>query len=130
MHLHGHDILVLGASPPLANPMAPGNRLRAYNPSTDGPTLQGTNPTRRDTTVLPAWGWLVVAYTTNNPGSWLFHCHTAWHPSQGMSVQFLEQLSAIPQSMDLSQLNANCNAWNSYYPTSPFKQDDSGLRRV
>ncbi len=78
VHLHGHDVVILGASPALANPIAPGNRLRAYNPATDGPTLRGTNPTRRDTTMLPAWGWLAVAFQVGNPGAWLFHCHVAW----------------------------------------------------
>ena len=78
IHLHGHDVLILGASPALANPLAPGSSLRAYNPAVDGPTLKGNNPTRRDTTMLPAWGWVVVAFKTGNPGAWLFHCHVAW----------------------------------------------------
>jgi FtsP/CotA-like multicopper oxidase with cupredoxin domain len=78
VHLHGHDVLILGASPALANPINPSNQLRAYNPVTDGPGLKGNNPTRRDTTMLPAWGWLAVAFRTNNPGAWLFHCHVAW----------------------------------------------------
>ena len=124
----GHDFLILGASPALANPIAPGNSLRAYNPSTDGKTLKGSNPTRRDTTVLPAWGWLVVAYTTNNPGAWLFHCHVAWHVSQGLSVQFLEQLTSIPSSVNLNNIQSACNSWNAYYPAhDPFRQDDSGI---
>jgi FtsP/CotA-like multicopper oxidase with cupredoxin domain len=141
----GHDILILGASPPLANPIAY-NTLRPYDPATgeshffhtlkqdsadcfpDGPTLEGNNPTRRDTTQLPAWGWLVVAFETNNPGAWLFHCHTAWHVSQGLSVQFLEQLAAIPRAMDLSTLAPTCNAWNEYYPANdPYRQDGSGI---
>ncbi|KAK1753358.1 putative laccase precursor [Echria macrotheca] len=128
VHLHGHDILILGGSPALANPIAPGNSLRAYNPSTDGPNLKGNNPTRRDTTMLPAWGWLVVAYKTNNPGAWLFHCHIAWHVSQGLSIQFLEQLSAIPTTVNLNDLTANCNNWDAFYPANaPFLQDDSGI---
>ncbi|KAK3376848.1 multicopper oxidase-domain-containing protein [Lasiosphaeria ovina] len=128
IHLHGHDILIAGASPPLANPINPANRLRAYNPATDGPNLKGNNPTRRDTTMLPAWGWLVVAFRTNNPGAWLFHCHIAWHVSQGFSVQFLEQLTAIPTAMSLNDITPNCAAWDAYYPANdPFTQDDSGI---
>ncbi|KAK4186311.1 putative laccase precursor [Podospora australis] len=128
VHLHGHDILILGASPALASPINPANRLRPYNPSVDGPNLRGTNPTRRDTTMLPAWGWLVLAYRTNNPGAWLMHCHIAWHVSQGFSVQFLEQLSAIPSTMNLNELTGNCNNWDGYYPANAqFLQDDSGI---
>lgn len=130
IHLHGHDILLLGASPALANPVPPlpTNTLRPYNPTVDGPNLKLNNPTRRDTTVLPAWGWLAVAYKTNNPGAWLFHCHIAWHASQGLSVQFLEQQSAIPTTMNLGELNPNCNNWDLYFPSlAPFPQDDSGI---
>ncbi|KAH8900905.1 hypothetical protein GQ53DRAFT_132912 [Thozetella sp. PMI_491] len=128
VHLHGHDFLVLGASPALANPIPPTNKLRPYNPATDAASLKGNNPTRRDTTVLPAWGWLVVAYTTNNPGAWLFHCHVAWHVSQGLSIQFLEQLSAIPSAVNLNDLQPNCNNWAAYFPSQdPFHQEDSGI---
>ncbi|KAK3940894.1 multicopper oxidase-domain-containing protein [Diplogelasinospora grovesii] len=128
VHLHGHDVLVLGASPALTNPLARGNSLRVYNPSTDAATLRGNNPTRRDTTMLPAWGWLVVAFTTNNPGAWLFHCHVAWHVSQGLSVQFLEQLTKMPSVMDLSVLSGDCENWDAYYPAhDPFRQSDSGI---
>ncbi|KAK4180929.1 putative laccase precursor [Triangularia setosa] len=128
VHLHGHDILILGASPALAAPINPANRLRPYNPSVDGPALKIANPTRRDTTMLPAWGWLALAYRTNNPGAWLMHCHIAWHASQGFSVQFLEQLASIPTAMNLNELTANCNNWDTFYPSgAPFLQDDSGI---
>nr|CDP29442.1 Putative laccase precursor [Podospora anserina S mat+] len=128
VHLHGHDILILGASPALAAPINPTNRLRPYNPSVDGPALKIANPTRRDTTMLPAWGWLALAYRTNNPGAWLMHCHIAWHASQGFSVQFLEQLTSIPTVMNLNELTGNCNNWDAFYPSgAPFLQDDSGI---
>jgi hypothetical protein len=107
--------------------MAPGQTLRAYNDATDRSSLNANNPTRRDTTMLPAWGWLVVAFKTDNPGAWLFHCHMAWHVGQGLSIQYLEQLGNIPGSMNLASLTPNCNAWRTYYPTSPFKQHDSGI---
>lgn len=130
IHLHGHDIMIVGASPALANPQIPNpnNRLRPYNHATDGPTLRGNNPVRRDTTMLPAWGWLLVAYRTNNPGAWLMHCHIAFHVSQGFSVQFIEQQSAIPTTMNLNLLTPSCSAWDAYYPANaPFLQDDSGI---
>jgi hypothetical protein len=77
--------------------------------------------------MLPAFGWLVVAFLTDNPGAWLFHCHIAWHVAQGLSVQFLERVSSIPSSMNLNAITPNCNAWDAYYPTDPFQQSDSGL---
>ncbi|KAK5655145.1 hypothetical protein OQA88_6044 [Cercophora sp. LCS_1] len=126
MHLHGHDFLILGRSPALADPfsVAP----RRYNDATDRGSLRFSNPTRRDTTMLPGNGWLVVAFRTDNPGAWLFHCHIAWHVSQGLSIQFLERVQDIPQTVPLNSIKPNCDAWEAYYANSPFKQFDSGLR--
>jgi hypothetical protein len=121
----GHDFLRLGASPALTNPFA--GAPRPFNPSSDTPGLRTNNPIRRDVTMLPAFGWLVVAFHTDNPGAWLFHCHIAWHVSQGLSVQFLESVGSIPSSMNLNDIEPNCNNWRAYYPTDPFKQVGSGL---
>lgn len=78
--------------------------------------------------MLPAWGWLVVAYVTNNPGAWLFHCHNVWHVSQGLSVQFLEQENVILQDVDQTSLDEVCDAWNAYYPSKdPYRKEDSGI---
>ncbi|KAH7627774.1 multicopper oxidase-domain-containing protein [Sordaria sp. MPI-SDFR-AT-0083] len=128
IHLHGHDIMILGSSPPLANPLAE-TQVREYNPNTDKSTLKGNNPPRRDTTMLPAWGWLLVAWRTNNPGVWIFHCHVGWHVSQGLGVQILERLDALRDGGggQLSEIGTNCGNWGAWYPGSRWKQDDSGL---
>jgi FtsP/CotA-like multicopper oxidase with cupredoxin domain len=126
MHLHGHDFLILGQSPPVADPLAAPGPV-PFNPATDTGKLRFNNPARRDATMLPAWGWLVVAFKTDNPGAWLFHCHIAWHASQGLSVQFLERMGEIPKAMDLGVLEPNCKAWTDFYGSSPFKKFDSGL---
>jgi len=123
IHLHGHDFLVLGRSVPPVNPFALTGPI-LFNSTTD--QLNFNNPTRRDVTLLPAWGWLVVAFITNNPGAWLMHCHIAWHVSQGLSVQFLEQVSKIPSAVHLGDLEPNCNNWRAYHDPEP--QIDSGLR--
>ncbi|KAK3367792.1 laccase [Podospora didyma] len=126
LHLHGHDFLVLGRSPALANPFA--IAPRRFNAATDGPSLKYNNPVRRDVTMLPGNGWLVVAFRSDNPGAWLFHCHIAWHVSQGLSIQFLERVAEIPSAVPLSAIKPNCDAWTAYYNLSPFKQFDSGLK--
>ena len=77
--------------------------------------------------MLPAFGWLTVAFRTDNPGAWLFHCHIAWHASQGLSVQYLERASEIPSAMNLNEITPNCNAWRSYSPTAIWPQSDSGI---
>lgn len=122
MHLHGHDFYVLGRSAPnLAT-------ATAFDPARDTNSLRWDNPTRRDVTMLPGNGWLVVGFRTDNPGAWLFHCHIAWHVAQGLSVQFLERLQDIPSNVDLSQLEPTCKDWTAYYESSGHKQHDSGLR--
>lgn len=123
----GHDFVLLGRSPSLANPLDDGNEPRYFDASSDAEDLSWRNPTRRDTTVLPGWGWLVVAFEPSNPGSWVFHCHIAWHVSQGFSVQFLEHPSKISDEMDLGELTDNCEAWREYAPTNRFLKGDSGI---
>jgi len=128
MHLHGHDFLILGKSTPLTSPFT--SAPRPFNATSDSKNLNLNNPTRRDVTMLPAFGWLVISFLTDNPGAWLMHCHIAWHVAQGLSVQFLERASQIGTSMDLTAITPNCNAWDTYYATDTTPQDDSGLKMV
>ena len=93
----------------------------------DSSRIRADNPVRRDATMLPAFGWLLIAFQAKNPGAWLFHCHIAFHVSQGLSAQFLEREEEISRVMDLDNINENCDAWRGYYPTSPFQRTDSGL---
>lgn len=115
----------MGRSPPVDGPFtAP---MRNFNPPTDTASLNFTNPTRRDTTMLPAKGWLVLAFRSDNPGAWLFHCHIAWHASQGFGMQFVERVEDIPGSTDLDDIVPNCQAWETYYDTTECPQYDSGI---
>jgi len=123
----GHDFLILGRSDPNAS------GLQTFNPATDVAKLNTRNPARRDVTMLPAQGWLVIAFKTDNPGAWLMHCHIAWHVSGGLSVDFLERASEIKTepAADIAAFNANCAAWRAYYPQlDPFRKQDSGLKMM
>lgn len=57
----GHDFYVLAQG------------LGTY--ASAAPTLQLTNPPRRDVIMLPGAGYVVMAWVTDNPGVWLCHCH-------------------------------------------------------
>lgn len=59
IHLHGHDFFILAA----------GEGKYTNEP------LNLINPPRRDTANMPAGGYLVMAFETDNPGAWLMHCH-------------------------------------------------------
>ena len=56
IHLHGHDFYILGTGD-------------GFFPGASSLTFH--QPTRRDVAMLPALGWLVIAFQTDNPGSWL-----------------------------------------------------------
>ncbi|KAL5594128.1 hypothetical protein BROUX41_001174 [Berkeleyomyces rouxiae] len=121
MHLHGHDFYILGSSGTV-------DTATTFNATTDTASLNFSNPTRRDVTMLPGLGWLVVAFKNDNPGAWLMHCHIAWHVGSGLSVQFVEKVSEIKSTLDLdSELEPTCTNWNAYYEEATFHQEDSGL---
>ena len=117
MHLHGHDAFVL----------AQGNGT--YSPATV--KLNFDNPPRRDTATLAAGGYLVLAFKTDNPGSWLMHCHVAWHASEGLAVQFVEREKEIATSMNadsLKVLEDTCITWDKYsIAKEVYVQVDSGI---
>ncbi|KAJ4390165.1 laccase, multicopper oxidase, benzenediol:oxygen oxidorectuctase [Gnomoniopsis smithogilvyi] len=126
IHLHGHDFVVLGRSPD-STAAAP----TLYNfTSSDISSLTVNNPVRRDVTMLPAGGWIVIAFQTDNPGQWLMHCHIAWHVAGGLGVTFLERPSDFRASVkqaDIDVLKDQCSAWNQYYPSDIYQQYDSGV---
>ncbi|KAK5633343.1 hypothetical protein RRF57_009057 [Xylaria bambusicola] len=120
IHLHGHDFLVLGASATGAG------RFTAA----DEASLRGANPVRRDVTMLPGAGWLVLAFKADNPGNWIMHCHIAWHVSGGFSVDFLERVSeqkAQISAADSTAFQDNCAEWRDYFDKSGIVKIDSGL---
>ncbi|KAK1980438.1 multicopper oxidase [Colletotrichum cereale] len=112
MHLHGHDFFV----------MAQGSG--AYSSSV---TLNTANPPRRDTAMLPASGYLVMAWETDNPGAWLMHCHIGWHTSEGFSMQFIERYSEIAAITDNTTLSDTCSAWKTFQEEHKIEQEDSGV---
>lgn len=115
IHLHGHDFWVLAQEADAT-----------FDASTFSPTLK--NAPRRDVATLPSLGYLAIAFLTDNPGSWLMHCHIAWHASQGLALQFVERESEIIGAVTEPDVFADtCSIWQDYYPTEEFVQDDSGI---
>ena len=45
---------------------------------------------RKDTVILPAGGYVVVAFRADNPGYWFLHCHIEVHQLEGMGVLIQE----------------------------------------
>ena len=97
MHLHGHDFYVLGRGTGM------------FNKDTDTPNLTFQNPTRRDTEMLPAGGWLVLAFPTDNPGAWLFHCHIVSAPR---GLRHNSRANQIASSRGTSQRVSESSSWS------------------
>ncbi|KAF2675309.1 laccase 2 [Microthyrium microscopicum] len=114
MHLHGHDYWIVGTGP--------GN-------FTSTSQLNLKNPPRRDTGTWPESGYMVMAFKTDNPGTWLAHCHIMWHSSESLGIQFIEQpgqMSSIHQ--DEAYVRDTCNKWNKFWPgPGTFEEEDSGI---
>ncbi|KAF2010981.1 multicopper oxidase [Aaosphaeria arxii CBS 175.79] len=118
IHLHGHDFFVLDHA---ANANWTGDISR----------LKMDNPVRRDTATLPARGYLVLAFESDNPGAWLMHCHIPFHVSAGFGLQFLERVDEIPGILKHTEIfEDQCASWKDFqtefYPNG-FELGDSGL---
>ncbi|KAJ4152357.1 hypothetical protein NW754_004150 [Fusarium falciforme] len=112
IHLHGHDFFILAQG------------TGTYDSSV---VLNTNNPPRRDTAMLPASGYMVMAWETDNPGAWLMHCHIGWHVSEGFALQFIERASEIPAIVDSSLLSDVCTEWNAHKDEYEIVQHDSGV---
>jgi len=109
IHLHGHDFAIL-------------QQVENTEYSPDLLNLTLINPPRRDVVLLPRNGFVVIAFKTDNPGSWLMHCHIAYHASGGLSLQILERQADAnniwPHNTSKAIKKAehvctNWDAWNS-----------------
>ena len=47
---------------------------------------------RKDTIIVPAGGYVVINFLSNNPGHWFLHCHIEVHQLEGMAVIINEAL--------------------------------------
>lgn len=118
IHLHGHDFYVVGQD--------------FGNYSGDVSSLNTSNPPRRDVASLPGDGYLALAFKLDNPGTWLAHCHIAWHQSEGLALQIVEnetklKSSSLVTSAQQKTLENTCSSWNTYVPDELYGQDDSGI---
>ncbi|KAF2800148.1 multicopper oxidase [Melanomma pulvis-pyrius CBS 109.77] len=115
IHLHGHDFFVLAAG------------SGQYSPNAT--LLNLANPPRRDTALMPAAGYLVVAFLTDNPGAWLMHCHIGWHVAMGFALQILEGgVEEVRSSVeDECRLRETCRKWKEWTGESGYVQLDSGV---
>ncbi|CAG8949270.1 hypothetical protein HYFRA_00004895 [Hymenoscyphus fraxineus] len=115
IHLHGHDFWVISQGVGLFDDAA-------------AAAVNLINPPRRDVASLPANGHLAMAFKKDNPGTWLLHCHIAWHASEGFAMQFVEDENRIALTMtDAAVYQDTCANWVEFERTNVYEQDDSGI---
>jgi iron transport multicopper oxidase len=78
-HLHGHQFQVLDRPNPFG-----GNFNGTYNREVS------RVPVRRDTVMLQDESYAVLRFRADNPGVWIFHCHTELHVGSGLTVTMIE----------------------------------------
>jgi hypothetical protein len=93
MHLHGHNFWVVAQGTGRWN----------------GTITRPHNPQRRDTQIIdagnPANGepggesYIVLDFIADNPGVWPFHCHVAWHVSDGLYINVMASYSVMFASL-------------------------------
>ena len=118
MHLHGHNFFVLA---------------QGVGQWSGQITADLRNPQRRDTQILPAAdsggnpGYIVLQFFQDNPGVWPFHCHIAWHVSQGLYINILERPDDV-KNIQLPATSAQtCRDWAAFSGHNVVDQIDSGL---
>lgn len=95
LHLHGYKYFVLAQGhgyPPLTHVGADINREN-LSPLYD--SLDLSNPLRRDTASVEAYGWILLRIVADNPGAWAFHCHVSWHTEAGLMMQLLTRTDEL-----------------------------------
>lgn len=105
--MHGHDFAILEQA-----------EHKKWNAS--DMNLKLINPPRRDVVLLPADGYVVIAFKADNPGPWLVHCHIATHISMGLGMQIFEdQPGAFNIWPDndgaVTEAKRVCRNWNDWY---------------
>ncbi|KAH7136085.1 Cupredoxin [Dendryphion nanum] len=120
MHLHGHDFHVLA---------------EGFG-DWDGAVTNAENTVRRDvhtlqnarnTTEGVVPSYIVIQYTSDNPGVWPLHCHLAWHVSGGLFMNTLERPDDIQKQVFDEDVFDGCKLWDAYTASNPPNQIDSGL---
>ena len=57
---------------------------------------------RKDTVIVPAGGYVVIAFVADNPGYWFLHCHIEVHQLEGMAV-IIQEYSETEHNYNLPE---------------------------
>lgn len=97
IHLHGYKYFVLAEG-------------HGYPPENLTSTVDLTNPLRRDTASIEAFGWLYIRLVADNPGAWALHCHVSWHTEAGLMMQLITRTDVLAKTPIPQRNQALCYA--------------------
>ena len=109
IHMHGHNFAVLAMGYASFNnttgvhlsdneDVVCNSQLCTRPAWRDGrsPTLNLIDPAVRDVLIVPAGGYAVIQFRSDNPGFWFMHCHLQLHMIEGMAMVLAEAVDRIP----------------------------------
>lgn len=74
----------------------------------NGPTFSINNKTvRKDTVIVPAGGYVIISFISDNPGYWFLHCHIEVHQLEGMAV-IINEAENMQEDAPASILQNQC----------------------
>ena len=144
IHLHGHHFFVVGVGYGFYNPtngflsnrisdIACDNAL-CTSPrwaTNESPSFAINNKTvRKDTVIVPAGGYVVIQFISDNPGYWFMHCHIESDLLEGMAVVInIAEKRQNPPPIDTKKCG---NFWitnDTFYTKLAFDpNNNSGIR--
>lgn len=122
IHLHGHNFYVVAIK---HGKYDTSGKLVANNPDIDchftedykscmspswtndvvPPFLRVRNTAiQKDTVIVPAGGYVVIAFEADNPGYWFLHCHIEAHQLEGMAL-IVQEYSSDDQWFPPANIN-------------------------
>lgn len=123
LHLHGHKYFILGQGKGYPARVDIQEGMTRENLAPFYKNLDLSNPLRRDTASVEAFGWLMIRVVTDNPGVWPLHCHVSWHTEAGLLMQLLTSTDELA-TMEIPEANrALCTAEGLDKGTSPKDED-------
>ncbi|XP_004519811.1 laccase-3 [Ceratitis capitata] len=82
IHLHGYTFRVIGIGVLGADKI---NQIEEIDRRTPLPRRERAAPIK-DTVQVPAFGYTIIRFYTDNPGYWILHCHISTHSEMGMAA--------------------------------------------
>ena len=109
IHLHGHTFHVVDIGYPTYDPDT--GFVSEHNRYTNRQHTITDYTIRKDTVIIPAGGWVVINFLSDNPGYWFMHCHIEVHQVQGMAVIINE----APEEQKLLDVPDGLNMCGDFY---------------